>query len=324
MASIGVVIDPDAGTITTVSPTSLVFGGGVVTPPTDVQVFLPVATGCPRGLRPGVDLLHRDRRADRGNPAHQGRDLPGLDRLLEHRRTCKCTRTNCSNRCAMSSSKGQPVLPGSGHDVPEPRPGRPDHGFNLHDRLGGRRDQQPPDRLRRVGLHRHETLHDHRIGHWRRALVASSPNGVITSVWVSTRGLGLHRRGDGRRSPAAAAARGQASRSRAEALPVASMDVRFQPGPGGTSYVSTLHLSNRRAQVHRSDVRPPARTRSKAGRPAPGAGYYAGWCRRRARSRKPAGRRRQSMLSPDQGALGTDTPDQREKDRDEAAGCQIR
>src|SRR5208283_3460546 len=33
-----------------------------------------------------------------------------------------------------------------------------------------------------------------------------------------------------------------------ESLPVASMDVRFQPGPGGTSYVSTLHLSNRRAR----------------------------------------------------------------------------
>src|SRR5208283_5010106 len=33
-----------------------------------------------------------------------------------------------------------------------------------------------------------------------------------------------------------------------ESLPVASMEVRFQPGPGGTSYVSTLHLSNRRAR----------------------------------------------------------------------------
>ena len=38
-------IDPVSGTITTVSPTSLVYGGGVVTPPTDVQVFLPVANG---------------------------------------------------------------------------------------------------------------------------------------------------------------------------------------------------------------------------------------------------------------------------------------
>lgn len=44
-SSIGVQIDPVAGTITTVTPTSLVFGGGAVTPPTDVQVFLPVANG---------------------------------------------------------------------------------------------------------------------------------------------------------------------------------------------------------------------------------------------------------------------------------------
>ncbi len=44
-SSIGVQIDPVSGTITTVSPTSLVYGGGVVTPPTDVQVFLPVANG---------------------------------------------------------------------------------------------------------------------------------------------------------------------------------------------------------------------------------------------------------------------------------------
>lgn len=44
-ASIGVQIDPDAGTITTVSPTCFVFGGGAITPPSDFQVFLPVATG---------------------------------------------------------------------------------------------------------------------------------------------------------------------------------------------------------------------------------------------------------------------------------------
>ncbi len=44
-SSIGVQIDPTSGTITTVSPTSLVYGGGVVTPPTDVQVFVPVANG---------------------------------------------------------------------------------------------------------------------------------------------------------------------------------------------------------------------------------------------------------------------------------------
>ena len=43
-STIGCVVDPVAGTITTVSPTSLVYGGGVVTPPSDVQVFVPIAT----------------------------------------------------------------------------------------------------------------------------------------------------------------------------------------------------------------------------------------------------------------------------------------
>lgn len=52
-SSIGVQIDPVAGTITTVSPTSLVFGGGQVTPPNDVQVFLPVATGALEVESPG-------------------------------------------------------------------------------------------------------------------------------------------------------------------------------------------------------------------------------------------------------------------------------
>jgi len=44
-STIGVQIDPVAGTLTTVSPTSLVYGGGVVTPPTDVQFFIPIANG---------------------------------------------------------------------------------------------------------------------------------------------------------------------------------------------------------------------------------------------------------------------------------------
>lgn len=34
----------------------------------------------------------------------------------------------------------------------------------------------------------------------------------------------------------------------AVALPVASIDIQFNSGPEGTSYVSTLHLSNRQAR----------------------------------------------------------------------------
>ena len=44
-STVGVQINPTAGTITTVTPTALMFGGGVITPPSDVQVFLPVANG---------------------------------------------------------------------------------------------------------------------------------------------------------------------------------------------------------------------------------------------------------------------------------------
>ena len=45
MSSIPITIDPVAGTVTTATPTSLMYGGGVVTPPSDFQVFLPIATG---------------------------------------------------------------------------------------------------------------------------------------------------------------------------------------------------------------------------------------------------------------------------------------
>ncbi len=45
MASIGLTVDPESGTITTDRPTCFVFGGGAITPPSDVQVFVPVANG---------------------------------------------------------------------------------------------------------------------------------------------------------------------------------------------------------------------------------------------------------------------------------------
>jgi len=45
MSTIGVTIDPVAGTVTTATPTALMYGGGVVTPPSDFQVFIPIATG---------------------------------------------------------------------------------------------------------------------------------------------------------------------------------------------------------------------------------------------------------------------------------------
>jgi hypothetical protein len=44
-SSIGIQVDPVGGYIWTEKPTALVFGGGPVTPATDFQVFIPVATG---------------------------------------------------------------------------------------------------------------------------------------------------------------------------------------------------------------------------------------------------------------------------------------
>jgi len=40
-----VTVDPESGTLSFPRPTSLVYGGGVVTPPSNVMVFVPVATG---------------------------------------------------------------------------------------------------------------------------------------------------------------------------------------------------------------------------------------------------------------------------------------
>ncbi|MGO8949905.1 MAG: hypothetical protein ACLQUY_20065 [Ktedonobacterales bacterium] len=40
-----VTVDPSSGTITFPTPTSLVYGGGVVTPPSNITVFVPVANG---------------------------------------------------------------------------------------------------------------------------------------------------------------------------------------------------------------------------------------------------------------------------------------
>ena len=95
------------------------------------------------------------------------------------------------------------------------------------------------------------------------------------------------------------------------------MDVRFQPGPGGTSYLSTLHLSNRRAKYTSAMyIRPPKRGQRLA-EPL-GAGYYAGWAQAAGTLREAGSAAAEGMLSPGQGALGTDTPSPGERERDAA------
>ena len=85
-----------------------------------------------------------------------------------------------------------------------------------------------------------------------------------------------------------------------ESLPVASMDVRFQPGAGGTSYISTLHLSNRRAKyTSELYVRPPERGQMLGGQPL-GDGYYAGWGRAAGQLRG-VGQDEKNMLMPPEG-----------------------
>ena len=109
------------------------------------------------------------------------------------------------------------------------------------------------------------------------ALSHITTNGVITSVWVSTRGSGYT--GAVSVSVSGGSGSGASITLQSESLPVASMDVHFQPGPGGTSYVSTLHLSNRRAKyTSEMFVRPRVRGQQLGGAPL-GAGYGAGWGR---------------------------------------------
>ncbi len=60
------------------------------------------------------------------------------------------------------------------------------------------------------------------------------------------------------------------------ALPVASIDIQFNPGPEGTSYVSTLHLSNRQARYTGDVFIRPAVTGQQIGGQGWAANAYSG------------------------------------------------
>ena len=133
-SSIGVQIDPVSGTITTVSPTSLVYGGGVVTPPTDVQVFLPVANGSLQVQSPSA-----------GGYAGTLYTVEGVQRtktvtVREWRDYSLSANMQAYSdqlfmRTLQRRRRGHDRLPGVGHDVSSTRPGGLDHGQLLHDRL---------------------------------------------------------------------------------------------------------------------------------------------------------------------------------------------
>ena len=315
MASIGVVIDPDAGTITTISPTSLVFGGGVVTPPTDVQVFLPVATGALEVFSPssgyftgtaalieGIDRIKvvtcRDW-TDASNNANMQIYANELVQAL-----CDVVLEGTTSYLGLATTfltTGQAVqITGNGYLT-----GWEGGGISNPQIISGG-----------SGYNGSETLSVSGSG-TAGALSHTTTNGVITCVWVSTRGSGYT--GAVTVSVSGGGGSGASITLQSEALPVASMDVRFQPGPGGTSYLSTLHLSNRRAKYTCAIyIRPAQRGQMLGGAPL-GAGYYAGWGQAAGTLRQAGAAGAAGMMAPDQGALGTDTPDHRgEKDRDAA------
>ncbi len=168
-SSLQVQVDPVAGTITTVSPTSLVFGGGVVTPPTDVQCFVPVANGSLQVQSPSG-----------GGYAGTLYTVEGISRTK----------------------------------IVTVREWR-DYALNANMQLYS--DQ--------LFAALKDVIVEGTIGYLGLAAAYLAP-GQAVSI----------------------SGNGYTTGYESVALPVASVDIQFNPGPGGTSYTSTLHLSNRRAR----------------------------------------------------------------------------
>jgi len=168
-SSIGVQIDPVSGTVTTVSPTSLVYGGSVVTPPTDVQVFLPVANGT----------------LEVQSPSSSG--YAGTLYTVEGIQRTKTVTVREWRDYSLSSNM-----------------------------------QAYSDQLFSAIC---DVVVEGTIGYLGLATTYLAPGQAVSIT-----------------------GNGYTTGYESVALPVASIDIQFNPGPGGTSYVSTLHLSNRRAR----------------------------------------------------------------------------
>ena len=275
MSSVGVVIDPVSGTITTISPTSLVFGGGVVTPPSDVQVFLPVANGSLEVFAPastyftgtaalieGIQRIKVVTCRDWTDYSLNANMQAYANELLQS--MCDVVLEGSTSYLGLATAFLSPAqavqVTGSGYIT-----GWEGGGISNPQIVSGG-----------SGYNGSETLSVSGTG-TSGALSHITTNGVITSVWVSTRGSGYT--GAVSVSVSGGSGSGASITLQSESLPVASMDVHFQPGPGGTSYVSTLHLSNRRAKyTSEMFVRPRVRGQQLGGAPL-GAGYGAGWGR---------------------------------------------
>ena len=286
MSSVDVVVDPSSGTITTATPTSLVFGGGTVTPPTDVQVFLPVNTGSLEVFSPastyftGTSALIEGILRIKVVTVRDWTDYSlntnmqiFANELLQS--FCDVVLEGSTSYLGLATSFLVPSQAVQITGTTGPIPTQYITGWEG----GGISNPQIIS-----GGSGYTSLPTFTIGGTGTGGVLSAyiTGGVITSVWVSTQGLWIH--GNylvGRHCGGGGS--GASITLQSESLPVASMDVRFQPGPGGTSYVSTLHLSNRRARYTSELFVRPAEPRPDDRRPALWRGLWRGLDRRCAR-----------------------------------------
>ena len=201
-ATVGVSVDPVSGTITTMTPTSLIFGGGVVTPPTNVQVFLPVATG---------ELQVTYPTSGQTGTLYSVEGITRVKTITVREWTDYSLTSNMATFASeWLSSCSNVVIEGT---------------------------------LPYLGLP-----------------TAYLAPGQAVSI-AGTNGMAAYTTG-----------------YESAQLPVASVDIQFQPGSDGTFYTSVLHLSNRR-QRYTSDIfmRPPQRGQQLGLSGGFSSGYYAGW-----------------------------------------------
>ena len=185
-SSIGVQIDPVSGTITTVSPTSLVYGGGVVTPPIDVQVFLPIANGALEVQAPS------------------GSAYAGTLYTIEGISRTKIVTVREWRDYSLNTNMQT-------------------YASELFDSIK-------------------DVIVEGTIGYLGLAASYLSPGQAVSIT-----------------------GNGYTTGYESVALPVASIDIQFNAGPEGTSYVSTLHLSNRKTRYTGAIFMRPAVTGQQLG-----------------------------------------------------------
>ena len=248
--SIPVIVDPVGGTITTTQPTAQV-NGNIVIPPTDVQVFLPVANGSLEVFSPaltyftgtsalieGIQRIKVVTVRDWTDYSLNANMQVYANELLQS--MCDVVLEGSTSYLGLATAFLSPSQAVQITGTTGPGPTQYITGWEG----GGISNPQ----IVSGGSGYSGTMTYTITGSGAGGVLSSIvTGGVITSVWVSTRGSGY----TGSVTVSVSGSGGGSGASitlQSESLPVASMDVRFQPGAGGTSYVSTLHLSNRRAR----------------------------------------------------------------------------